>query len=132
MVAAPGRVTVPGLDRAPETRSQGTGGTADAEPAAMPGDVSFDPGILPDPSEAGTQAGHSQPAPQADEDSPLGGGTGTGSASLRAPRPAPNLSIPQALFAPVANGRSAPALPQPAGTTPSGPDLSDINPGASR
>lgn len=47
------------------------------------------------------------------------------------PRPAPDLSIPRALLAP-GSGRRAPALPQPAAATPPGPDLSDINPGASR
>lgn len=54
-----------------------------------------------------------------------------GPAATRAPRPAPDLSIPRALFAPGA-GRAAPGLPQPAGATPPAPDLSDINPGASR
>jgi len=132
MVTAPGRVTAPGLDRAPESRSQEAARTAEAEPAAMSRDVSSDTRAPRDPSGAGPQPGDRQPAPQAEEDSPLAGETATGSASFRAPRPAPNLSIPQALFAPAANGRSAPALPQPAGTTPPGPDLSDINPGASR
>lgn len=57
--------------------------------------------------------------------------TTEGAAPARLPRPAPDLSIPRALLAP-GNGRRAPALPQPAAATPPGPDLSDINPGASR
>ncbi|MFC0339325.1 hypothetical protein [Paracoccus niistensis] len=49
----------------------------------------------------------------------------------RAPRPAPDLSIPQAFVAP-GTPRMAPPLPQPAGATPPVPDLSDLKPGASR
>ena len=49
----------------------------------------------------------------------------------RAPRPAPDLTIPRA-FALPRPSRAAPALPQPAAATPPAPDLSDLKPGASR